>query len=30
MADQTSATGLSPLDQIRLPEADITRTLVTA
>ena len=30
MADQTSAVGLSPLDQIRLAEAEITRKIVTA
>ena len=30
MADQTSATELSPLDQIRLVEAEITRKIATA
>ncbi len=30
MADQTSASELSPLDQIRLAEAEITRKIVTA
>ena len=30
MADQTSANGLSPLDQIRLIEAEITRKIVAA
>jgi len=30
MADPLSATGLSPLDQIRLAEAEITRKIVTA
>jgi len=29
MADPTFATGLSPLDQIRLAEAEITRKIVT-
>lgn len=30
MAEPTPANGLSPLDQIRLAEADITRKIVTA
>jgi vacuolar-type H+-ATPase subunit H len=30
MADPLSATGLSPLDQIRLAEAEITRKIVAA
>ncbi len=30
MTDQTSSAGLSPLDQIRLAEAEITRKIVTA
>lgn len=30
MTDPTFATGLSPLDQIRLAEAEITRKVVTA
>jgi len=30
MTDPTSATELSPLDQIRLAEAEITRKVVTA
>lgn len=30
MADQTSASGLSPLDQIRLVEADIARNIAAA
>lgn len=30
MADPTFATGLSPLDQIRLAEAEITRKIVAA
>jgi vacuolar-type H+-ATPase subunit H len=30
MADPTFATGLSPLDQIRLAEAEVTRKIVSA
>ena len=30
MADQTSITGLSPLDQIRMVEGEITRKIVAA